>query len=69
MAYKVKVLNDPTPGQRRGDWKVVDGRRLVSRHRTKTTAVDKAEQKARAKNKGVSVQRTDGTWQDHYKPR
>lgn len=69
MAYKVKVLNDPKPGNRRGDWKVVKGRRTVSRHRTKSAAKKKAEQTARAKNMGVSIQRTDGTWQNHYKPR
>jgi len=69
MAYKVKVLNDPTPGQRRGDWKVVKGRRTVSRHRTKSTAVSKAKSTARSKNMGVSVQRTNGTWERHFKPR
>lgn len=69
MVYKIKVLNDPTPGQRRGDWVVKKGRRTISRHRTKDNAVQKADQKARAKNMGVSVQRANGTWQDHYKPR
>lgn len=69
MANKVKVLNDTTPGQRRGDWKVEKGRKTVSRHRKKSTAVKKAKQVARPKNMGVSVQRTDGTWERHFKPR
>lgn len=69
MTYKIKVVNDPQPGSRRGDWKVVKGRKTVSRHRTKANAEDKAEQKARGKNMGVSVQRVNGTWERHYKPR
>ena len=58
----VKVLSDPKSGQTTGDWIVEYGTRHVSRHRTKSAAVERAKQKARSKDTQVRIQRTDGTF-------
>jgi hypothetical protein len=58
----VKVLSKPKSGTRTGDWVVKYGTRMVSRHRTKKEAVQKAKQKAREKKTQVRIQNTDGTF-------
>ena len=58
---RVKVISNPKPGQRRGDWEVRKGRSVVSTHRKKSTAVTKARSVARGAGATLVVQNQDGT--------
>jgi len=58
----VKVLSKPKSGATTGDWVVKYGTRMVSRHRTKSAAVERAKSKAREKNTQVRIQNADGTF-------
>jgi len=52
----IYVKADPTAGQREGDWLVTSGRRKISRHRTKSKAVEVGRQKARSKGTDLKIQ-------------
>ena len=59
----VYVVNDPQPGEVRGDWGVRYNKKILSHHKTKENAIKMAKKIAREKNGAtVMIQRTDGTF-------
>ena len=65
----IYVVNNPQPGQVRGDWAVRGHGKIFSHHRTKENAIKKAREIAVKKEATVMVQNTDGTFSDGFKPR
>jgi len=65
----IYVVNDPQPGQVKGDWAVRGHGKIYSHHRTKENAIKKAREVARERDATVMVQNTDGTFSDVFKPR
>lgn len=61
----IYVVNHRRPNQAQGDWAVKSGSHVISRHRLKSAAVDKARREARKRDCGYQVQKSDGKWQEH----
>ena len=60
----IYVKSSPTAGQRKGDWLVTtDGGAPISRHRTKSKAMEVGRREARKRNTTVRYQNSsNGQW-------
>lgn len=60
----IMVEIDSGAGQRGGDWIVRNGAggAILSRHRKKSTAMQKARSEARQRDTDLRVQNTNGQW-------
>jgi hypothetical protein len=65
----IYVVNKPQPGQVRGDWAVRSHRKIISHHRKKENAIQKAKRVAKKTNATVLIQKTDGTFNRGLKPK
>ncbi len=65
----IYVVSKPQPGQVKGDWAVRSHRKIYSHHRKKETAIKEARKIAKKKEATVMIQKTDGTFQDGFKPK